>query len=569
MDNRKYVAVKKTRLTAGITSAATSFTVAEVKDRADNTLTMTDFGSLGFGVFEPGTSKEEHFSFSGISSNTITISARGLAMKSPYTNVAANQKSHGAGTVVVLYTNTPAAWDSFVNKENDETISGTHTYSNAAMPRLDSYAAPTADEEFATKKYADDLAIAGAPDSTESVKGIVEKATSAESQAGTDSGSTTAPLFAAPSDIAVNAQNQQHTYAADSGAADAYVITLAPVPSAYVSGQKYTFKATNASTGASTLNVNALGAKTIKKLNDQDVEANDIEAGHIIEVVYDGTNFQMQTPLATQLTAAQASEIAAIVDATDITGAQLETLSDGSNADTEHAHNSLVPSFQYSFSETAGHADNAICGYHDGDGITLATTRSATGGGVGARRLVTGAFNGAPIIKSRSTTTHNTVNADGVVHIGTALWTSNDSPNIRKNSTNVTFSGDTGYGPLSYDATNAYLLVLDTSTTIHRYSGVAGSTITYVDEVTLDNAVDTDKGFIFDDTNDQYICVDGSDIRVFDSSGTTVSATAFTDDSGTLIGVVLINSRVYLVHGIATTAIENAEFTLVPTSVTI
>ena len=59
------------------------------------------------------------------------------------------------------------------------------------------------------------------------------------------------------------------------------------------------FKAANASSGASTLNVNALGAKNIKKKNDQDIAAGDIEQNAIVSVIYDGTSFQMLSQLGT------------------------------------------------------------------------------------------------------------------------------------------------------------------------------------------------------------------------------------------------------------------------------
>lgn len=89
-------------------------------------------------------------------------------------------------------------------------------------------------------------------------------------------------------------------YAADAGSNDTYAITLSPVPSAYadLTGLPISFKANTANTGAATLNVNSLGAKTIKKSHDQDLSDNDIEAGQIVTVVYDGTNFQMQSQLA-------------------------------------------------------------------------------------------------------------------------------------------------------------------------------------------------------------------------------------------------------------------------------
>ena len=79
----------------------------------------------------------------------------------------------------------------------------------------------------------------------------------------------------------------------DTGSANTYAIALAPVVTAYVAGQEFNFKAGNASSGASTLNVNGLGAKNIKKKNDQAIAAGDIEEDAIIKVLYDGTSFQM------------------------------------------------------------------------------------------------------------------------------------------------------------------------------------------------------------------------------------------------------------------------------------
>jgi hypothetical protein len=90
--------------------------------------------------------------------------------------------------------------------------------------------------------------------------------------------------------------------ATDTGTANAYVIALSPAITAYAAGQAVTFKATNASTTASTLNVNTLGTKAIKKKNDQDIASGDIESGSIVTVVYDGTSFQMTSQLASAST---------------------------------------------------------------------------------------------------------------------------------------------------------------------------------------------------------------------------------------------------------------------------
>lgn len=92
-------------------------------------------------------------------------------------------------------------------------------------------------------------------------------------------------------------QDGGDTYAADTGAADVYAMALSPAITAYVAGQRFSFKATNANTGASTLNVNTVGAKNILKHNDVALASGDIEAGQIVEVEYDGTSFQMLSQL--------------------------------------------------------------------------------------------------------------------------------------------------------------------------------------------------------------------------------------------------------------------------------
>ena len=130
-------------------------------------------------------------------------------------------------------------------------------------------------------------------DASATQKGHVELATTAETTTGTDTGRVP-PVSALP----VQVQDSHWTYAADAEASDTYVITLAPAIAAYTAGQVFHFKANTANTGAASLNVNAKGAVTIKKHRDQDLATGDIEANQIVTVVYDGTNFQMQSQTA-------------------------------------------------------------------------------------------------------------------------------------------------------------------------------------------------------------------------------------------------------------------------------
>jgi hypothetical protein len=112
--------------------------------------------------------------------------------------------------------------------------------------------------------------------------------------------STTSMFFDANSDIETMKQSMSQIYAASTTGNDTYVVTLVPVPAAYTNGMVVNFKPDTANTGAATLNVNGLGAKTIKKNFDQTLADNDIKANQIVTVVYESTTdtFQMQSQVA-------------------------------------------------------------------------------------------------------------------------------------------------------------------------------------------------------------------------------------------------------------------------------
>lgn len=69
-------------------------------------------------------------------------------------------------------------------------------------------------------------------------------------------------------------------------------ITVNPAPLAYVDGMAFSIKIANDSTGPTSLNVNGLGPKTIKKANGNNIAANSLKAGSIYTVRYNiVTNF--------------------------------------------------------------------------------------------------------------------------------------------------------------------------------------------------------------------------------------------------------------------------------------
>jgi hypothetical protein len=88
-------------------------------------------------------------------------------------------------------------------------------------------------------------------------------------------------------------------YIVDTGVANAYIADLSPALGSYTAGTRVEFKALNANTTTSTVDVNGLGVKTIKKLGGAtNLVSGDIAAGMIVELEYDGTNFVMLNPVA-------------------------------------------------------------------------------------------------------------------------------------------------------------------------------------------------------------------------------------------------------------------------------
>ncbi len=90
-------------------------------------------------------------------------------------------------------------------------------------------------------------------------------------------------------------------YNTSGGSSNAFTLTLDSQITAYVTGMVIKFKANFDITGACTINVNSIGAKTIKKKISFDLVAGDIKNGEIVVLQYDGTNFQMVSNGATRL----------------------------------------------------------------------------------------------------------------------------------------------------------------------------------------------------------------------------------------------------------------------------
>lgn len=85
------------------------------------------------------------------------------------------------------------------------------------------------------------------------------------------------------------------------GSSGTYAVTTDSGLSAYVTGERYSFRANHTTPGASSLNIDSLGAKTIKKMGASgkaDTASGDIQSGQSVTVEYDGTDLLLVTPRA-------------------------------------------------------------------------------------------------------------------------------------------------------------------------------------------------------------------------------------------------------------------------------
>lgn len=249
-------------LGASIGSTDTSILLSSFLEPISGTpYTMALIGSdIVYGTISPQSDNSEFVSFTGITQNvdgtaTITGVTRGLP-RSPGTQSAGPtyQLPH-AGQSIFILSDAPQVFSKYAAKENDETITGQWTFTTFPVTPSNIPATTTA---LGTSKL------------------------------------SIAPV-SAPSPVVVGTNDPRVpvAYAVDAVGTDAYAITPSPAITAYAAGQQFTFKAGTANTGAASLNVNALGAKTIKKLVSVDLATGDILLNQVITVVYDGTNMQI------------------------------------------------------------------------------------------------------------------------------------------------------------------------------------------------------------------------------------------------------------------------------------
>lgn len=90
-------------------------------------------------------------------------------------------------------------------------------------------------------------------------------------------------------------QNSTGTFLTVSGT-DTLTGTVSPTVTAYAVGQIFSFVAAATNTGAVTINISSVGAKSITRLGATSLIAGDLIINSLAFIVYDGTQFQLLNP---------------------------------------------------------------------------------------------------------------------------------------------------------------------------------------------------------------------------------------------------------------------------------
>lgn len=287
----------------GAVAGATSVILKSMTDIDGTLVTMTAFfGTKGFATIEPGNgANEEQIVFTGITQNsngTATLTGvSSVTFASPYTETSGLLKTHAGSTSLVI-SNTSGFYNSLSGKDDDETITGKWTFPSTDPTRagIGSDTDTAVATAFVTLGQLSRQAISGASNAATTVKGIVQLPTQAQTDARTTTGSTGALLAVTPDVVRSTLLSD---YVADTGAANAYVITPSPAITAYTTGQRFVFKVANTNTTTSTIAVNGLSATAIfKRSGANALESGDLAVGQVVEVVKTLNGFQLVVPTA-------------------------------------------------------------------------------------------------------------------------------------------------------------------------------------------------------------------------------------------------------------------------------
>lgn len=186
---------------AGITSTANTIQLTAFQTPDGRPLLMSMFGSVGYASIEPGTSKLEDVTFSGITQNTngtaiLTGVTRGNDFISPYAASSTLAKAHAGGATFILSNTAGFYGNQFLFANNVATSSAVLVFGSTTPPQYDADPiwANFSTQALADVSYVNSVVAGGAANASETVKGIIQLATGIQAASSTSLGSTAARL---------------------------------------------------------------------------------------------------------------------------------------------------------------------------------------------------------------------------------------------------------------------------------------------------------------------------------------------------------------------------------------
>jgi hypothetical protein len=182
-------------------------------------------------------------------------------------------------------------------------------------------------------------------------------------------------------------QNQTNTYAADTGAVNAYAASLTPAPVSLTTGMKAVFKASVVNTGASTFNLNGIGAVSITRRDGSALLAGDIPAGAICEVIYDGAAWQLQNYDAGRVPVGTVAHVFGSAADAGWLIRDGKTIGDATSGATGRANSDTYLLFAKIWLETTNTTDSGAYYLQDSSGSPVARGASAAADFAAHRRM--------------------------------------------------------------------------------------------------------------------------------------------------------------------------------------
>ena len=268
-----------------VTDVGTVRISADASDRASKVLAFDSSGGLSADQ-EIGTSK-------GNWAASTAYVVRDIIKDTSNNNIYIALTAHTSSGSQPISSNTDSAkWRLLVDAAAATTSATAAATSATASATSATASASSASAASTSATNSASSATTSATQASNSASSATSSASSATSSATSATASASSATAAAASATSA-ASNAGPHYGVSAGSANTYTLTPNPTLTSYAAGVDLLVKVNAANTGASTINVDSLGAKNIKKSDGSDPDAGDLPLNGIVELVYDGTNFQI------------------------------------------------------------------------------------------------------------------------------------------------------------------------------------------------------------------------------------------------------------------------------------